>query len=80
MTGPLRLSEDELIELTDYRQPKRQLETLRAAGFWRARISDVGGRVILEREHYEAVCAGAVPGGPARKGKGAEGPKLQPAD
>lgn len=40
-------------------QPQRQLEELRRAGFWRARLSRAH-KVILERAHYEAVCAGAV--------------------
>ncbi len=40
-------------------QPQRQLEELRARGFWRVRLSRAH-RVILERAHYEAVCAGAV--------------------
>jgi len=42
-------------------QPRRQLTELRAQGFWRARL--VRGQVILERAHYEAVCAGALPPG-----------------
>ena len=40
-------------------QPQRQLEELRRQGFWRVRLSREH-RVILERAHYEAVCAGAV--------------------
>ncbi len=56
----LRLTWDELIEVSGgYTQTSRQLEALRAAGFWRARLGR-DGRVVLERAHYEAVCAGAV--------------------
>lgn len=40
-------------------QPRRQLTELHARGFWRARL--IRGQVILERAHYEAVCAGALP-------------------
>lgn len=53
------LTTDELIALTGYHQPARQVAELRGQGFWRARHKD--GRVILERAHYEAVCAGAQP-------------------
>jgi hypothetical protein len=56
----LRLSPAELIEVSGgYTQTSRQLEALRAAGFWRARLGR-DGQVVLERAHYEAVCAGAV--------------------
>lgn len=50
----------ELVELTGYEQPSRQLDALHESGFWRARIRR-DGRVVLERPHYEAVCAGATP-------------------
>lgn len=40
-------------------QPQRQLEELRQRGFWRVRLSR-SHKVILEREHYKAVCAGAM--------------------
>lgn len=52
------LTESELIALTGYRLPSKQLEELHSQGFYRARINKVSGRVILERESYEAVCAG----------------------
>jgi len=42
-----------------YEQPRRQLAELHAQGFWRARLSR-SHDVILERAHYEAVCAGAL--------------------
>ncbi len=65
MTRTLTLDESELIELTDKRRPQAQLEVLLRSGFTRARIGSTG-RVILEREHYRAVCAGTVePGRPA---------------
>lgn len=50
----------ELVELTGYEHASRQLIALHESGFWRARIRR-DGRVVLERPHYEAVCAGAVP-------------------
>jgi len=53
----ITLSAEELADLTGYRQPAKQLEKLRADGYWRARRS-ITGRVILERAHYEAVCHG----------------------
>lgn len=56
----LLLSPEEVKALAgDLEQPQRQLEELRRQGFWRARLSRAH-RVILERAHYEAVCAGAV--------------------
>lgn len=53
------LTEAELIELTHYRMPRKQLEALHHAGFERARIGG-SGRVVLERAHYDAVCAGRI--------------------
>ena len=54
------LTSDELAAVTSYRTPKRQLEELHRQGFYRARISATGN-VILERAHYDAVCAGDKP-------------------
>lgn len=51
------LSTKEIRYITGYVQPSRQLEELRRQGFWRAR-RDRLGQVILERAHYQAVCAG----------------------
>lgn len=51
------LTEAELISLTGYRQPAKQLTALHSLGFWRARRSILGA-VVLEREHYTAVCRG----------------------
>ena len=57
----LLLSPDEIAAVCGgYVQPARQLEELHAQGFHRARRSQVTGAVILERAHYEAVCAGAT--------------------
>lgn len=42
-----------------YKQPAAQLAELHRQGFYRARRSRLTGAVILERAHYEAICAGA---------------------
>lgn len=55
----LRLSAAELEQLTAYRQPAAQLAELHRQGFTRARLDRLG-RVVLERAHYHAVCAGAL--------------------
>lgn len=56
----LTLTADEIREVCGgLTQPSRQLEELHAQGFWRARLKR--GEVIVERAHYEAVCAGALP-------------------
>lgn len=55
----ITLTDDELHEVTGYRQPAAQLRALHARGFWLARRAPITGRVILDRAHYEAVCAGA---------------------
>lgn len=47
-------------------QPRRQLTELHKRGYWRARLG-VDGRVVLERAHYEAVCAGALPPGEEKR-------------
>lgn len=59
----------ELAEITGYRQPAAQLRALLARGFWRACRAPMSGAVILERAHYDAVCAGAIRGGAANDGK-----------
>lgn len=53
----LVLTPEELETLTGYRQPHAQLRELRRQGFHRARRNPAGA-VILERAHYQAVCAG----------------------
>lgn len=61
-----RMSDAEIERISGgYTQPRRQLQELRAQGFWRARLGR-DHRVILEREHYKAVCAGAVAPGTER--------------
>lgn len=61
MMEPATLDEQQIAKLSGgYTQPRRQLEELRARGFWRARLGrDM--KVVLETAHYEAVCAGALP-------------------
>jgi Domain of unknown function (DUF4224) len=71
----LRLSPDELVEITGYHQPGKQLEELRRQGFFRARRL-VTGEVLLERAHYDAVARGQAEN---HIGAGATtGPKLRP--
>ena len=55
------------------KQPARQLAELKRLGYWRARRSAITGKVVLERAHYEAVCAGE-----RRQAKGHQ-PQLRPA-
>jgi hypothetical protein len=51
--------EAQIIMITGgYRQPSRQLAELHRQGFFRARVSALTGKVVLEREHYVAVCQG----------------------
>jgi hypothetical protein len=50
-------SDEEIRRITRYRRPAEQLEELHRQGFHRARRG-ADGKVILERAHYEAVCAG----------------------
>lgn len=59
----INLSEEELVQAAGgHTQPRRQLTELLRRGFWRAKLS-MRGRVDLERAHYLAVCAGALPPG-----------------
>ena len=53
----LILTPSELEALTSYSQPSLQLAELHKQGFWRARRGKTGA-IILEREHYRAVCSG----------------------
>lgn len=63
MGDGLTLSHEEIVRITGgLTQPRRQLTELRKHGFWRARLGR-DGKVVLERAHYEAVCAGALPPG-----------------
>jgi hypothetical protein len=63
----LTLSADELRQITGYTMPAKQVEELRRQGFWRAR-RNVAGAVVLERRHYDAVCAGAAAPAPDTAG------------
>lgn len=63
------LSEGEIVKLTGYKVAAKQLAELHRAGFVRARIG-AAGRVVLEREHYRAVCSG--------KSAQPERPRLRP--
>lgn len=57
----ITLSAEELFAITGYQRPGDQLAELHQQGFHRARRSRVTGQVILERAHYNAICAGARP-------------------
>ena len=65
----LVLSEFELRRLTGYKRPADQVRELLRQGFYRARQAAVTGNAVLERAHYDAVCAGE---------KAAKEPKLRP--
>lgn len=62
MSAPI-LTTIELEQITGYKRPADQLDELRKQGFYRARRSPTSGHVILERAHYDAVCAGSRPTG-----------------
>lgn len=62
-----------LKKITGYQQPAKQLAELKEQGFYRARINRLGV-LVLERAHYEAVCAGQV--GIGKKGCNQAEPKL----
>jgi len=53
------LTKEELQSLTGYKRPADQVAELRRQGFYRARTSPTTGSAILERAHYDAICAGA---------------------
>lgn len=56
------LPADEIQRMTGYKRPADQLRELHRQGFYRARRAKVTGEVILERPHYDSVCAGLQPG------------------
>lgn len=59
MSNPsLLLTPAELVELTGYRRSGEQLRELHRQGFSRARLAPMGGHVVVERAHYEAVARG----------------------
>jgi len=55
------MTDQELVELTGYQWPSKQLASLKKQGFFRARINERTGGVLLERDHYQAVCTGPLP-------------------
>ncbi len=57
MSVSLILDQAELEQLTGYRRASDQLRELQRQGFHRARRNRLGD-VVLERAHYDAVCAG----------------------
>lgn len=57
----MTLESEEIEKITGYKRPADQLVELRKQGFHRARRSPTTGNIILEREHYVAVCAGYRP-------------------
>lgn len=58
----ITLPEDEIVTVAGgYKRPGDQLRELHRQGFYRAGKSRITGRVVLERAHYDAVCAGARP-------------------
>jgi len=56
MIDAITMSQDELLAITGYRTPTKQLNILHARGFVRAYVGRHG--VVLERAHYDAVCRG----------------------
>ena len=54
----ITLSPAEMVAITGYELPCKQLGVLHKRGFHRAYIPKGGGGVVLERAHYEAVCRG----------------------
>ncbi len=68
----ITLSPAEIQEVAGgYKRPGDQLAELHRRGFWRARIGKITGQVILERAHYDAICAGAAQ-------PGSERPRVRP--
>lgn len=57
MSTSLILDQAELEQLTGYRRACDQVRELQRQGFHRARRNRLGD-VVLERAHYDAVCAG----------------------
>lgn len=62
------LTETELFELTRYKRPADQLRVLLERGFYRAYRASTGD-VVLERPHFEAVCAGITKAADAPRAK-----------
>jgi hypothetical protein len=53
------LSEEEIIALTGYQQPERQIKVLRSRGFTRV-FRGPKGNVVVEWPHFEAVSSGRL--------------------
>jgi hypothetical protein len=53
------LSEEEIIALTGYQQPERQIKALRSRGFTRV-FRGPKGNVVIEWPHFEAVSSGRL--------------------
>lgn len=69
------LPQDEIQRVAGGRKRARaQLEELRAQGFYRARLG-IDGKIVLERPHYDAVCAGRV--APAGERRDTPRPRLR---
>jgi len=66
MTASITLTENELVALTGYAKPGKQLSVLHQRGFTRAFVGKAG--LVLERSHYEAISTGRHTGinAPAR--------------
>jgi hypothetical protein len=75
---PINLTEDELVQASGgHTQPRRQLGELQRRGFWRAKLN-MHARVDLERAHYLAVCAGALPLPTTGEARDTARPSVQP--
>lgn len=61
----ITLNHAELVALTGYSLPCKQLNVLHKRGFLRAYIGRRG--VVLERTHYEAVCVGQTAKAPVKE-------------
>lgn len=66
LTAACLVPADQIEQITGYRQAAKQVAELQRQGFWRAR-RNVMGVVVLERSHYDAVCAGQDKAPPAPK-------------
>lgn len=51
------LTDNEVEQITGYKRASEQIPELHRQGFYRARRSKTTGDVILERAHYDAICA-----------------------
>ncbi len=60
MTDPIRLTPQELIDLTGYVRGSDQLRVLHSRGYARA-YRNAAGHVVLERAYYLAICAAGQP-------------------